>query len=269
MNFNLDDAQRLLEARIDDWLRQSDRGELVCGNFLTPAEIAVARNILHSKRAQDRAFFFGGYSGAERRRMVFVPAFLSDFDGDAEEKARAYCADELSSCVCPITIKGSGFRQLSHRDYLGSILSLGIERSSIGDIAMICDCEAIVFCTDKIRDYLTGSLDRIATDKVSVRGCVLPEDFSVEKKTAPISDTVASKRFDCIVGALTNLSREKSQNLINSGMCEVDYLPELRVDRQIEKGAVISVRGYGKFFIKAFDGETKRGRIRLLAEKYI
>ena len=89
------------------------------------------------------------------------------------------------------------------------------------------------------------------------------------KKTVPINDTVASRRLDCIVGALTNLSREKSQNLINSGMCEVDYLPELRVDRQIDEGAVISVRGYGKFFIKAFDGETKRGRIRLSAAKYV
>ena len=269
MNFNFDDAQRLLEARIDDLLRQSDRGELVCGNFLTPAEIAIAKVILQAKRAQDRVFFFGGYSGAERRRMVFIPSFLSDFDGDAEEKARVYCADDFLSCVCPILIKGSGFRALSHRDYLGSILSLGIERSSIGDIAMIGDFEAVVFCTDKIRDYLLISLERIASDKVTVSEYVLPEGFAVEKRTAPISDTVASRRFDCIVGALTNLSREKSQNLINSGVCEVDHLPEMRVDRQIDEGMVISVRGYGKYFIKAFDGETKRGRIRLLAEKYI
>ena len=113
------------------------------------------------------------------------------------------------------------------------------------------------------------SLERIASDKVSVKVHDLPEGFSIEKKTVPINDTVASRRLDCIVGALTNLSREKSQNLINSGMCEVDYLPELRVDRQIDEGAVISVRGYGKFFIKAFDGETKRGRIRLSAAKYV
>ena len=269
MNFNFDDAQKLLEARIDDLLRQSDRGELVCGNFLTPAEIAVARIALQAKRAQDRVFFFGGYSGAERRRMVFIPSFLADFDGDVEEKARTYCADAVSSCICPIIIKGSGFRQLSHRDYLGSILALGIERSSIGDIAIIGDFEAIVFCTDKIRDYLLCSLERIASDKVSVGEYILPEDFSIEKRTVPINDTVASKRFDCIVGALTNLSREKSQNLINSGVCEVDYLPEMRVDRQIDEGMVISVRGYGKFYVKAFDGETKRGRIRLLAEKYV
>ena len=269
MNLNFDDAQRLLYARIDDWLRQSERGGLVCGNFLTPAEIAIAKIILQTRRVQDRAFFFGGYSGAERRRIIFIPAFLADFDGDAEEKARIYCADELSSCVCSIIIKGSGFRRLSHRDYLGSMLSLGIERSSIGDIAIIDDSEAIVFCTDKIRDYLLVSLERIASDKVSVNEYILPDGFSIEKKTVPISDTVASKRLDCIVGALTNLSREKSQNLINSGMCEVDYLPELRVDRQIDEGAVISVRGYGKFFIKAFDGETKRGRIRLSAAKYV
>ena len=89
------------------------------------------------------------------------------------------------------------------------------------------------------------------------------------EKTVAVNDTVASPRFDCVVGALTNLSREKAQSLINSGLCEVDHLPEIRVDRQIEAGAIISVRGYGKFTVNSFDGETKRGRIRMSAEKYI
>ena len=269
MSYISDGAQKLLAARIDDYLRQSERGELVCGNFLTPAEIAEANLVLRERRAIDRAFFFGGYAGAERRRVIFIPRYLSELDGDAEEKAQMYCADELADAVCILRIKGSGFRNLTHRDYLGSVLSLGIERREIGDIVVLGEHEAIIFCTDKICDYLLTSLERIATDKVNVSECVLPDNFAVEKKTVKISDTIASPRFDCIVGALLNLSREKAQNLINAGLCEIDHLPEIRVDRQIDAGAIISVRGYGKFSVVSFDGETKRGRIRMSAEKYV
>lgn len=269
MNFNTGDAQRLLEARIDDHLRQADRGELVCGNFLTPSEKAYADIVLRSRRAADRVFFFGGYSAAERCRICVLPSYLSDMEGEPCEKATLYCADELERCVVAVKIKGSGYRTLSHRDYLGSVLSLGIERSSVGDIVALSEHEAIVFCTEKMRDYLLSSLERVAADKVSVEDFSVPEDFSVEKKTQAISDTVASPRFDCVVGALTNLAREKAQNLISSGMCEIDHLPEIRVDRQIEAGATISVRGYGKFRVRSFDGETRRGRIRMSAEKFI
>ena len=269
MSYISDDAQKLLAARIDDHLRQAERGELECGNFLTPAEAAEAKIILRERRAADRVFFFGGYKDAERRRMIFIPSYLADLDGDAEEKAGLYCADELALAVCSLMIKGSGFRNLSHRDYLGSLLALGIERREIGDIVVLDEHEAIVFCTDKIRDYLLTSLERIATDRVTVSKYSIPEDFAVEKKTVKITDTVASPRFDCVIGALLNLSREKAQNLINSGLCEVDHLPEIRVDRQIEAGAVISARGYGKFSVISFDGETRRGRIRMSAEKYV
>lgn len=269
MNYSTNDAQKLLEARIDDGLRQSDRGELVCGNFLTPADRAYAEIVVRSRRVYDRVFFFGGHKEAERKRIFFIPSYLSELDGDAEEKARLYCADEFCSAICALKITGSGYRGLSHRDYLGSILSLGIERREIGDIIVTGEYEAIVFSTDKIRDYLITSLDKIATDKVKVELFSLPDDFKVERKTVRISDTVASPRFDCVIGAITNLSREKAQNLINSGLCEVDHLPELRVDRQIDAGATISVRGYGKFSVVSFDGETRRGRIRMSAEKYV
>lgn len=269
MNLNTNDAHRLLAARIDDCLRQADRGELVCGNFLTPSEVSCAEIILRSRRATDRAFFFGGYEGAERRRIIVLPSYLDDMDGEPYEKATLYFADELGNCIRAVKIKGSGYRVLTHRDYLGSVLSLGIERSSVGDIVVQSDFEAVLFCTDKILGFLLSSLDKIASDKVSAEEYTLPEDFAVPKNVAVIRDTVASKRFDCVIGALTDLSREKAQNLINSGMCEIGHLPEIRVDRQIKENDIISVRGYGKFRIVSFDGETKRHRLRLSAEKYI
>lgn len=269
MNINKDDAQKLLAARLDDYLRKSERGELACGNFLTPSEAAYMKIALRERHADERSFFFGGYGDAERKKIFILPPYLADLDGDREDLAVTYCGDDMADSVCAIKICGSGFRTLSHRDYLGSILSLGIERRELGDIVVLDDYSAIIFASARIRDYLLVSLEKIASDKVKVTEAELPKDFKPERKTQPISDTVASPRFDCVIGALTNLSREKAQNLINSGLCEVDHLPEIRVDRQIEAGAIISIRGYGKYSITSFDGETRRGRIRMSAAKYI
>ena len=269
MEFNNSDAQKLLASRASDLLRQAERGELVCGNFLSPAEAVLTLSFLRESRAADRAFLFGGYKDAERKRLFVLPSFLSDFDGEAEERARVYFPDELSSFVRAIKIQGSGYRELSHRDYLGSILSLGIERSAIGDIAVLDAYSAVVFCTDKIFDYLISGIERIASDKVTLSPFLPDEDFGAKREFLPIRDTVASERLDCVVGALANLSREKAQTLIRSGLCEVNYLEELRVDVSVKAPSTITLRGYGKYQVLEFDGETKRGRLRLVAQKYV
>ena len=269
MQPNINDAQKLLASRIEDHLRLAERGELVCGNFLTPAEAAFAAIVARELRAQDRVFLFGGYDGAERKRLMVLPSFVSDLDGEAEEKARIYFPDEMADAVRSIRIKGSGYRELSHRDYLGSVLSLGIERCSIGDIVVTDEYSAVVFCTQKIFDYLMCGIDRIANDKVTVEEFVPDESFESGREFLDLRDTVASNRLDCVVGALTNLSREKAQNLIRSGLCEVNYIVEERVDVCLKTPCVVTLRGHGKYNVLEFDGETKRGRLRLKAQKYV
>jgi len=269
MNFNNNDAYELLASRAGDYLSLSERGELVCGNFLTPSEAAYTLSVLKSLKASDRAFLFGGYKDAERKRIFVLPSYLSDIDGTPEEKAEQYFSEELSSSVRAIKIQGSGYRELSHRDYLGSILALGIERSAIGDIVVLDTHSAILFCTDKISGYLLANLERIASDKVTLSETTVSEDTLPKREFKPISDTVASNRLDCVVAALANLSREKAQALIKSGLCEVDYIPEGRVDVSLKMPCTITLRGYGKFNLLSFDGETKRGRLRLVAQKYV
>ena len=269
MDFNMNDAQKLLASRASDYLRQADRGELVCGNFLTPQEAAFMLSVMREERASERAFLFGGYADAERKRIFVLPSFLSDLEGDGEERARLYFSEEFSGAIKAIKITGSGFRELSHRDYLGTVLSLGIERPAVGDIVVLDPHSAVVFCTDKIFGYLMSGIERIASDKVSVCEFQPDADFAVKREFLNIRDTVASTRLDCVVGALTNLSREKAQTLIRSGLCEVNYVVEQRVDLQMKPPCVITLRGYGKYNLLDFDGETKRGRLRLVAQKYV
>lgn len=269
MQLNVSDAQKLLASRASDYLRQADRGELVCGNFLTPQEAVYTLSVMREMRVADRAFLFGGYADAERKRIFVLPSFLSELDGDAEERARLYFPEEFAGSVRAIKITGSGFRELSHRDYLGSILSLGIERYSVGDVVVLDKHSAVVFCTEKIFGYLVSGIERIASDKVSVCEFLPNGDFAAKREFLSIRDTVASTRLDCVVGALTNLSREKAQTIIRSGLCEVNYVVEQRVDVQVKAQSVITLRGYGKYNVLEFDGETKRGRLRLVAQKYV
>ena len=269
MQLNNSDAQRLLAARLEDYLKRSDRGELVCGNFLTPAEIAYTVSVARERKRFDRVLFVGGYVGAERKRVVAVPPFVSELDGTLEENALSCFPDELRSAIKAIKITGSGYRELSHRDYLGSILALGIERASIGDIVVLDERSAVIFCTDKIFDFLLADIDRIGSDKVMTEEFLPSDDFDAKKEFLPIRDTVASERLDCVVGALANLSREKAQALIRSGLCEVDYLTEQRVDVSVKVPCTITLRGYGKYRVLDFDGETKRGRLRLVGQKYV
>jgi RNA-binding protein YlmH len=268
-NVNLTDAHKLLVSRIEDYLRASERGELACGCFLTPGEAAFAADAIKELKASDRVFFFGGYRDAERKRIFAIPSYLSDFDGSAEEKAQGFFSDKLHIAVKALKLQGSGYRELNHRDYLGSLLALGIERDSIGDIVVTDRFSAVVFCTDKIFDFLLREIDRIASDKVTVSEFNVPDDFCPKREFVTVTDTIASNRLDCVVGALTNLSREKSQSLVRSGLCEVNYLPEQRCDTELKLPCVVTLRGYGKFNVISFDGETKRGRLRLIAQKYV
>ncbi len=259
----------MLTARISDFARRSLSGELSVSSFLSPSEVAVARVILSEKKIAHRAVFFGGYSEAERQRLLLLPSYTDDFDGDSAEKLDTYFSDECREAVCSLIIRGSGYRQLSHRDYLGSVLSLGIERDAIGDIVLLDKTCAVIFCSGKIREFLKGSLERISTDAVSVTDFDVTGNFSAHREFKRINDTVASNRLDCVVSALTGLSREKAQEFIKKELCQLNYMTECRCDRSLETPCVLTLRGYGKYILRELDGFTKKGRLKMSADKYI
>ena len=274
-----DEDIRLLLSRLDDLVRVGGRGEAAVSSFLTPREAKYARAHLSARVSAGTAVLWGGYPDAERVRVVILPYYtegLVDAAALASDPAAALTdaglddlAETVRGAVCPVLVKGSGFRELSHRDYLGSILGLGLERDAIGDI-LIPDSHSAILLTDtRVGDFLTTQLEKVATDTVRVSR--LPEGTSLggTRRLQPITDTVASKRLDCVVAALCNLSREKAQMAVRSGLVELDYEAVEACDTTVEAPAVISVRGYGKFAVHAFDGTTRKGRIRLSAGKYI
>lgn len=263
----------LLEARFEDMIRPAERGETALSPFLTPAECAVAERFFALRGMSGQVRLWGGYVGAERKRLYLLPEYLLSLPDllppQGTAPAETLGEDALMGAVSAVRITGSGFRELSHRDYLGSLLGLGLERDALGDIAVQGPHEAVVFCTARIRDFLLGTLERIANDKVRCRVQAPDDPFTDGRRTVPVTDTVASARLDCVVAALMGKSREAAREAIEGGLVEVDYLPAVRADRPLEPPLCLSVRGVGKFRLLPFEGETRKGRLRLRAERFV
>lgn len=193
----------------------------------------------------------------------------SDFYDTLPEKLEA--AEEfglLSEFVHPLLLEGSGFRTLSHRDWMGSLLSLGIKREVLGDIVIWDDFHAVVFCQAKAAAYLISELKKAGRDTVHAAPCRLPTGFVPRQQYIPVRGTVASPRADGVVRTLCNVSREDAAELIQRGMVEINYDPVTETDARVEPGDILSVRGYGKFRIDEIGRSTGHGRIHLTARKY-
>jgi RNA-binding protein YlmH len=242
--------------------------------FLTPRERKEAEGLLCSLGKQNAAFFFGGYPDAERVCLFLLPDYLLDVlsaspsDCPAEE-VLPLLGEDTEEAVCALRVRGSGFRELRHKDYLGSLLALGIERDAFGDIALQNEHEAVIFCTRPMLRFLLLHLERVGSDAVRCSPYTLDESFTDGRKYRPIHDTIASARLDCVVAALTNLSREDAQRAIREGRVEVNFEEETRTDLPLSPPTTLSIRGYGRFRLRSFDGETRKGRLRLFAEQSI
>ncbi len=252
--------------------------------FLTPRERLLVHDALLRCHQADRAFFWGGCRGCERTMAVFLPDWRmtgtpplpkGGYEGAFDEAREAWFADLLSEDpslaeeipLCALQITGSGFASLSHRDFMGAILALGIERSVLGEIAVTAE-GALVFTTPDIAVYLTENLTKIGRDAVKIKKTEPDPAMVIPRTYETISVTAASPRIDGVVRALTNLSREDAADLVRSGMVERNYTPVLDVDRQVLPGDVLTIRGWGKCRIDRTDEETKRGRRRILCRKY-
>ncbi|MBR4070955.1 MAG: hypothetical protein IKK26_00175 [Clostridia bacterium] len=271
----LTDEERLLISRAAELSARCDYSA-VASCFLTPRE----QRILFESGAAAGGFFYGGALGATRRKLVFLPswieyerviggAFSTEKEQQFEDILSSYgCEDMMSEFYLPVHLHCSGYEKLSHRDWLGALMSLGIKRETIGDICFF-EGEAYVFAEPKAAAYIESELKRAGRDKVCARICPLPEDFRIEMEYKSVSATVASPRIDGVVRALCNMSRDDAALLVTSGMVELNYFTETEVDSKVFGGDIISVRGHGKYMVDSADEQTKKGRVRIVARKLV
>lgn len=243
-------------------------------SFLTPRERHLAERQLAAAGQSESAFFYGGYPTAERVALFLLPDYLvaclsSPLPQCSAEEVLLLLGEEVTDAVSAVRIMGSGFRTLSHRDFLGGVLGLGLQREALGDLALQNEREAVLFCPRSLVPFLTENLCKVGSDTVRCTPYVPDASFTDGRRYLPIRDTVASARLDCVVAALCNFSREEAQGAIRSGLVEVDFEPTERTDLILVPPISLSVRGVGRFCLRSFDGETKKSRLRFSADKLI
>lgn len=189
--------------------------------------------------------FYGGYDGAARTVMG---AGESDIDID-------------DFPIEPVYFVFRENNSLSHRDFLGALMSIGIERDCVGDIIVNKGC-AVCFLKTEISRFVKSQISKIGRVGVKITD-KKPNSLNISNSFEEKILTVASMRLDVIVAALTGRSREKTAELILAGKVCYNYIQTQNVSLKISGNDILSIRGYGKYIIEEQLGLTKKGRIKL------
>lgn len=196
----------------------------------------------------------GGYDLAERKLAVFLPE--NDFPY------------ELPVSVLKISQVDKRFSQsLNHRDFLGAIMNLGIDRSLIGDIC-ISNGVAYCFCLNKIAEYIIENLTKVRNDFVIVEKCDISDD-TFAPQYQEIVGSVQSVRLDSLVSLAFNESRSHSVNYIQDALTFVNGKLITTNAYNLKENDIISVRKKGRFKYIGIRNESKKGRYFVILHKYI
>ena len=241
----MDDKKRFTELA----MRAAYTGRPQFTRFLEPSMERDAVSAAHAAGAQ--VVFFGGYDGAERRLAAF-------HDGDAPE----YFPIETLELRW-----NAKFAEAKHRDLLGAVMGLGLERDATGDVCLSEEAGvANLFCTEDVADYIAANLE--SAGRSSLRISRANEIRIAPPEGTGIRVTVQTLRMDALLAAGYKLSRAEAQRLISAGQVKLNHAMEERGDVHLEAGDLISARGYGRLRIDEIQGETKKGRIGVLLFRY-
>lgn len=247
--------ERLLFARaLDQALFAMKRRQPAFTDFMDRAKCARFAERMRGIR-ELQVTLFGGMEDCERQRMGFS-------------------LEEIPLEAFPIKIikirrKSRKFGQadLGHRDYLGSILGLGIDRGKVGDI-LVSEEEAVCFVSEEIAPYITAVLEQVSKTAVIAEEAEGAEAIP-RRQTERKRLTVASLRLDAVAGEAFHLSRGKVQALIGAEKAQVNWNTVTNTSHQLKEGDMVSLRGFGRFRVREIGGKTKKDRTGLEIEKYI
>lgn len=240
------DNDELFCSRIEDLTSLCyTRQKPVFSQFLSEAKQALAQKVLQSIYF-DNYIFFGGSENCERK-------MLGVFYNEPEQSAFPISAIEFKYRVCD---------KLTHRDFLGTLMSLGIERDTVGDI-LVENGRTVAFVKSELKDYIESQIFKIGGAGVKI---VPPNlaNLPQGRGTEEMSLTVSSLRFDNIVAAVSGLSRDKTAKLILSGETTLNFVVTQNVSCRVKDGDTFTIRGKGKFKLDKVLGETKKGRHKIL-----
>ena len=201
-----------------------------------------------------RLDFSGGYAGAERQRALLCHRDFAGTPGGYE-------------IACIAAAWNGQFAHLLHRDVLGAVMGLGIERELIGDILPIADT-AKILCDTKIADFIIQNLTMIGAVGVKVQLGDASEIAPREERMKEIRATVASLRLDAIVAAGFGISRSRAADDIAADKVKLNWQSTASPSKTIKEGDVLSMRGRGRAIVTEVRGQTKKGRTVVVLNRF-
>lgn len=215
-------------------------------DFLSSREQMLAQVALNRCDCQEYSFD-GGYSDAERRILRIEPA-------------DAY-SDPPICCIQIECLGVQGGVQLSHRDYLGAILGLGLNRQCVGDILLSDENPKIayVFVLQHVQQLICDEL--VSIGRQSVRTCPFYDDVPYEEPDRVLQTaTVSSLRVDAVIAAMIKCSRTQAVELLRSGRIEINHVSALNAHAAVYEGDLFTVRGKGRYRLQALGGKSRKER---------
>ena len=246
---------KVLLAKLWDKINAGIRRNIPANTcFLSLRELELAKYLFGNEPGLHA---FGGYEDAERKMLVYLPDYL-DEDSLYEEDSPLVC------------LRATYFEKddLSHRDFLGSLMGAGIARETVGDICVGKGC-CDFFVTAEIAPYilqnfLSAGRTKLHLDQIPLREAQIPEPEVKE-----IKDTLASLRLDSVISSGFRIGRSLASQYVSAGKAAIDGLPCEKPDKAVSEGMKISVRGLGKIKLVSVNGRTKKDRISVTIHRYV
>ena len=249
------DEERFLMRHVEDLARAAQTRSIPrYSGFLSDREQDLARAALGRAGMQEGWRFDGGYPDAERRVLCIEPEYC---DADSPVCCVQLCCRAQAGAALP-----------AHKDYLGSLMGLGLTREKIGDI-LVSPQWADVLVGSSVADFLLQEWTQAG--RVHLRLSEIgPEEIAVPEQPAKLlRDTVASLRLDSVLAAGFSLSRSAAADLIRSGKVEENWMSCEKPDAPVQQGDVLTARGLGKCLVESVGGQSRKGRTGITMKRFL
>ncbi len=250
------DERMLLSNVLDKAETCLERGYPTNTKFLSMGEHAACEEALRLFGASSYSVFFGGYEDAERGLYMFFPDYM-----DAETA-------KGSAPITLLRVRTNKENVLSHRDFLGALMGLRIDRSLIGDI-IVNRNGAELLVLEEAADFILMNFSNAGRHPVSVSKEPLDSLILSKACEKEGSGSVSSPRLDSVLALIFRLSRKEAQDRISNGMVFVNNLPCLKPEHNVSENDRITVRGLGRARVGKFTGHSKKGRLFIRFAKSI
>lgn len=266
---DLTKEEQIIYAHFEDMYKLANKRSMpVFSNFLSLNEMEIIYNLFENKNIsknilKDYVNIFGGYNDAERKMVCFLP------DNRYQEVREE---DFPIGCVRITPVNKKFCDVLSHRDFLGTVMSIGIERNQIGDIIVKKDDDKksytgyIFCCIDKVPLFLDITKVRhtsVITESVDGTNLSLTQEYK------DILGSVPSMRLDAITAVAVKMSRSRCLSLIKDGNVYINGRICTQNSKIVCDSDILSIRGYGKYKVKMQQYVTKKGRYHITIQQYI